>query len=312
MEFSPSLERDEIYNRINQKTTFEFYFGNSIELGHSYRNPLRVDRKPGCKFFMFNGTLFFKDYSINQSYDLAKFISLKNGISYNKALLTLVNDNKIMLNMPKIVYEKQELKEKVMNFIPRLLSKNEAEYFKQFYINSGSCKKYNVVACQSYSTNYITQYYYVDFNPAILYTVNSRCKVYFYKISKDRLRFIGNVKEFDYFGYDELPWLGEKIIITKSAKDVLTLDCLGYNSISTQSETNKLDESKLEILKKRFKHIYIFYDYDKTGLESSLELQEKYPFLININTEDVNNKDISEMIKNKGRDYTLMYLKNVL
>lgn len=313
MEFRTSLERDEIYNRINQKSTFEFYFGDSIEFGRRYRNPLRIDKKPGCGFFIFNNTLLFKDHSINKTYDLALFMSYKLGISYDRALLILVNEFKVEpLSLPLIKYPKLELKEKVMSFNPRALGKNEAEYFKQYYINSKSCKKYNVCACGSYSTNFIPQYYYVDFNPSILYTVNNRCKVYFYKASKDKLRFIGNVKEFDYFGYDELPWLGEELIITKSMKDVLTLDCLGYNAISTQSETNKLDENKLEILKKRFNKIYLLYDYDEPGIKASLELEEKYPFLININTEDLNNKDISEMIKNKEKDYTLMYLKNVL
>lgn len=69
------------------------------------------------------------------------------------------------------------------------------------------------------------------------------------------------------FGLKQLPPSGEKLIITKSAKDVLTLRAMGFWAICPMSESAYLFLVNVVLpeLIPNWKKIFIMYDPDKTG-----------------------------------------------
>jgi hypothetical protein len=66
--------------------------------------------------------------------------------------------------------------------------------------------------------------------------------------------------------WTKIPKIGEKICICSSLKDALCLWAnIGIPSIYVQSETTGLSNTAQDVLKHRFKHIYICFDNDEAG-----------------------------------------------
>ena len=102
-------------------------------------------------------------------------------------------------------------------------------------------------------------------------------------------------------GLAELPKEGGNLlIITKSLKDVMCLYEMGFYAISASSETTFIPDDILEWLKKRWKHIVIIYDRDRTGMLKARAYSREYklrPLFVN---KRFHAKDISDAVKANG------------
>jgi hypothetical protein len=110
--------------------------------------------------------------------------------------------------------------------------------------------------------------------------------------------------------WTKIPKIGEKICICSSLKDALCLWAnIGIPSIYVQSETTGLSNTAQEVLKHRFKHIYICFDNDEAGLVDGKNLSEKTGFKNVILPFFKGGKDISDAYKLFGKEWLLKNVK---
>jgi hypothetical protein len=160
----------------------------------------------------------------------------------------------------------------------------DIKLWELFGIKLNTLKFYNVFPCKT--VNMIkdgkssTVRYYSKHNPVYAYQFGKdRYKIYCPLADKKENKWIGNHRKNDIEGFDQLKWVGEMVIVTKSLKDVMLLHELGYEAVSLHSETNILSEEIYNKLKKRYKEIVCFYDNDATGRNGAAGMLSKFGIL---------------------------------
>ena len=58
------------------------------------------------------------------------------------------------------------------------------------------------------------------------------------------------------------------LFITGGEKGVMSLAAHGFHAICFNSETAEIDASIIEILVRRFRHVFFLYDADETGVKA--------------------------------------------
>ena len=106
-------------------------------------------------------------------------------------------------------------------------------------------------------------------------------------------------------GWNELPYIGEQVVVTKSLKDIMVFDKLGVPAVSMHSEHQGFPEEKMSILKDMFDTVIVVYDNDNVGIGASQKLSAMW----NIKEWRVPErftgcKDISDLIKKIGPNET--------
>ena len=134
-------------------------------------------------------------------------------------------------------------------------------------------------------------------NPIFIYEFENGIKMYRPLCREKSNKWRQNISDTTIQGYAQLPEKDSILIITKSLKDVMCLDEMGYCSIAPLSETTYLPETVITELKNRFKKIYVIMDNDKTGQKAAMHYFNTYqiPYLF-IEKE----KDVSDYIKKFG------------
>lgn len=269
------LTSEWLFDRINQEDVFLRYFG-FCDLNSKYCNPLRPDQNPDCRFYWYNGVLFFNDIARKKAYTCINVVMEIEALSYRKALdkiysVFIDNGNISQINTNRTLRSKQtkDIKCKVQPF-----TETDIQYLKSFGITSEFCKKAKWFSIKHYWIDGKLQYTYSDYNPCIGYYFEGRWKLYFYK--NKFWRFLGNTNKNDIQGYNILPESGEILVITKSFKDIGTLYEQNIPSIAPQAESIVIQKDIMSNLKQRFKFIYTLMDYDNAGIHLSWEMRKLY------------------------------------
>ena len=110
--------------------------------------------------------------------------------------------------------------------------------------------------------------------------------------------------------WTKVPKYGDKLCICSSLKDAL---CLWANtaipSLSIQGEGYSMSKTAIDELKRRYKKVYILLDNDITGLLDGVKLAEETGFTNIILPQFEGGKDVSDLMKAKGKE---AFLKIIL
>ena len=87
--------------------------------------------------------------------------------------------------------------------------------------------------------------------------------------SATRFVYGGRLPDIYTFGIEQLPQRGDMLFITGGEKDVMSLAAHGFHAICFNSETAEIDASIIEMLVRRFRHVFFLYDADETGVKAS-------------------------------------------
>lgn len=316
-EFEPELTKEYVFSRVTQEQVFEKYLGIKVQTKSHFVNPLRNDKRVTCKFKYYGFDLILTDFSGWFSGNCIKFVMFLHGLSYYDALKRIVEDIEftgISYDYKDNKKEKQHEKSNI-KIIERCFNKLDAEYWKSFHISSETLKIFNVIAVKHIIINDKNSYFYKKQDLAYAYIFDDdNIKVYF--PFRKQFRFLSNTNCIQ--GYNKLPENNEILVITKSLKDVMVLYELGVHSIAFQNEIVIPDIQIIEELKQRFKRIYLFYDFDLTGVRTSNKIRKQFDikplFLTNgkFNTVDYKAKDISDYIKLYGKESTIKLIDYAL
>lgn len=155
-------------------------------------------------------------------------------------------------------------------------SDSELEYWGRYGITSSVLSHYKVRSGKRITGKAKNGRKYEIFSmitsPMFVYhTIDDAVKVY---MPFNKMRFLyAHPATGEYvFGLEQLPSRGHMVFITGGEKDVMSLASHGFHAICFNSETANIPLSILMNLRRRFKHIVLLYDMDKTGQQSSRQL----------------------------------------
>ena len=296
----------DLLDKVDDYTIFSYYLGQ-FKVNKLMNSPLRTDDKmPSFAIFKgSNGNLLFKDHGTGEAGNALKFIKLYKHIEsrdeLERELLRIVRKMNPMGGEVKPTYVKTVDSGPVdIGIVRQPFTEVDKEYWKQFHISLNTLKKFNVFSIKYFLCNRVVRGTYKDTNPMYAYKVYDKFKIYRPLASK-YTKWRTNLTNRHVQGLAELPKEGGNLlIITKSLKDVMCLYEMGFYAISASSETTFIPDDILEWLKKRWKHIVIIYDRDRTGMLKARAYSREYklrPLFVN---KRFHAKDISDAVKANG------------
>ena len=296
----------DLLDKVDDYTIFSYYLGQ-FKINKLMNSPLRTDdRMPSFAIFKgSNGALLFKDHGTGEAGNALKFIKLYRHIEtreeLERELLRIVKSVNPNMNTRKNTYEYSTIpKETEIGIVRQPFTQVDKDYWKQFHISLSTLKKFNVFSIKYFLCNRVVRGTYKDTNPMYAYKVFDKFKIYRPLASK-YTKWRTNLTNRHVQGLAELPKEGGNLlIITKSLKDVMCLYEMGFYAISASSETTFIPDDILAYLKKKWKHIVIIYDRDRTGMLKARGYSKMYklhPVFVN---KRYHAKDVSDAVKANG------------
>lgn len=290
LDITPNITKEYIFEKISQESIMEHYLGVPVKKGlFVCPSSIRADSKPTCAFYKNSkGSLIFKDFA-GMSGDAISVVMEIFQVSYYKALRIIANDFKLIevpkmeINPPKIQYSGSVLEETEfaqINVELKEFTVKELEWWESFGVKEETLKKYKVYSLKNVFLN--NQYFTSssDKSPIYGYYGGKNSQGFelwrIYMPFKYKFRFISNWRSSHIQGIKQLPRIGDYLIITKSLKDVMTLNNIEISAISPVSETIVISNSKYDKFNKSFNEVLCFYDNDLPGVKGAQKYKNEY------------------------------------
>lgn len=305
---------DDIYSKISDYELWRKYCINFIDIDKPFLSDLYDDKNPSCRIFYNNSNkLIYKDFGNGGiTYGIFDYIQAKYSISFKQCIQMIVSDfnlsnftkksnnvinntiNNDVLIKPKV---KIQIVEKPFNIY-------DYNYWNQYNISLEQLNGEEIYSCK---------YIYLTTNKGITYKYesNKNNPIYAWKEYDLELNFIGwkvympnsnskwlnNASNDAIQGIKTLKYNSNLLIITKSRKDILVYNNLGYEAISLASENIMLKINAYNHFNDNYDKIVINYDNDDEGIKGTYKLKHEYGF-DNFYIDEY--KDVSDYCKQYG------------
>ena len=299
------LSKQIILDRTNNGfDVFRYYISTDWRLGKNFCNPFYEDKKASCNIYFDrkSRTYKFKDFG-NDSYsgDCFDIVGTIKGLNCSNAkdfveILRIINrdlnlrldnsDTSFIASIPINPIQNPEItkqsetpkKIKPYSIVQQSFSAKEIAYWQQYGITADILKKYKVFSLREFRSENGTGKPFCFISsvaePLFGYVGKRHVKIY-RPFSEVRFLYGGNLGDNYCFGLEQLPAKGDTLFITGGEKDVMSLSAHGFHAICFNSETSNIPQGSIKKLSYRFKHIILLYDTDKTGIEASLNHENK-------------------------------------
>lgn len=287
-----TITKELLLSHITETEVFYKYFG-PFKLKKTYSSPFRKDDYPSFGFYInSNNEVISNDIVKKEKLDCIAFVAKLYEINYYQAIKLICRDfnlfkDKIdlrtlsILDNKKLVkketfFKESETKKTKIQIVKKDFTKEDLEYWNRREITKKELIENNVY---SISDLYINKYEIK--NEEILkfaYYVKDEENNGYFKIYQPQAKiykWISNIPLNLPFGYTELPYLSETLIVTKSQKERIIFKKFFTDVIATQNETIIAFEKCVPLLKK-YKRIIICFDADNPGVTASKEITSKY------------------------------------
>ena len=300
-----SITKDNVLKHLDSYQLFKAYCPGFVALDKMFNSEFRKEEKPSCHIIMWKGDLLYKDFG-EEGYRVFDYIARKFETTYNGALQQVNADFNLGLGgktgiskPPMVVPEKatedlsvHEKTPTIIEIKPRPWTKLDAAFWKGKYgIPSRLLNYHNIKSISHYRINnarkdnalYALSPYMIGYSFDYYWSDEVfRRKLYFPQV-KGLGKFISNVDDTIVQGWTLLPKYGKTLFITKSYKDILIFNLLGYWAIAPNSENTYIPELVMDKLKARFENIYCWFDNDEAGIRGALQFAGKFSLLTNHN-----------------------------
>ena len=154
----------------------------------------------------------------------------------------------------------------------KAFDESECAYWGQYGITPHVLQRYGVRSLRSFRSETAEgkRYGFMSstHEPLFGYVRKDYVKIY-RPSSTARFVYGGRLPDIYTFGIEQLPQRGDMLFITGGEKDVMFLAAHGFHAICFNSETAEIDASIIEMLVRRFRHVFFLYDTDETGVKAS-------------------------------------------
>jgi len=309
------ITTDSILLKISEYDIFKFYCSSFIEVNKVFKSELRKDRSPSCCIQSYQNKLFYKDFATGDSVDCFGYVQKRFNCTFHESLRIIANDfglisvkKRAVEGLP-VIHERVSYKQAntVIEPVYRSWRSQDYEYWNSYGISFELLDKYNVKPCKyvfvnscRYDDRITSPIYCYDFGEG---------KYKIYRPLEDNYRWFSNTNKSIIQGINQLPENGDILLITKSLKDVICYNSLEISAIAPQSESTNINDDIMSQLKNRFTKIILNYDFDVTGVKFGEEFAKKH----NLNWFYIQQaKDVADLIKLKGIDYTKKYINECI
>lgn len=326
------VNKEDLMRDVSDIDIYLCYAPNlEIIIGKPTLSPLREEDTPSFGLFMGeNSEVLFNDFLLGGG-DCLRFVQIMFGDTFFEAMSRVVIDFDLIdkyyykdidtKHTPKSHnIDRESLLKKANSSLirkrRRSWQRQDAEFWLQYGINRKTLEKYRV---EPISHVFINKKIVPCDNNSYAFT-ETKDGVETYKIYQPynkKFKWLNNHDESVWQGWEQLPEKGDILIITKSLKDVMTIDALtGIPAISLQAESVKPKPHIIEELKERFPIIFLWYDndFDKEtnwGQKFGKKLSEEFD-LVNICIDDEYKiKDPSDFNKLQGKERTKQLIEDM-
>jgi hypothetical protein len=277
------LKKEEVFKRLTEEQIFERYLGITVDETTTYTNPLRVDKRAGCRFYRAsNGRLYFKDFSKKYHWDCFNVVQELYNCSFTDAIRIIIQDFK--LNNTPVLYEQSftpiKRERRKIQIAVRSYDQQDIDYWEQFGITVDLLYQYKVYPCKAVWLN--GEYYRCKSNdPCYAYYFGKLEGIDIFKLYfpfREENRFFQNIHVEDEFlqGEQQLTQSTNSVVITKSYKDVIALSIFGIEAVAPLSEYHLITYDKYSWLSNLYSSILITGDNDSTGRAFILAHSKEY------------------------------------
>ncbi len=319
------ITKENILRTINEYDILKYYCIPFKKIGEAFCSELRKDRRPTCYIFEHNNRLLYKDFGSKDALDCFSYVQKKYSLTFLECLRVIVNDFRLNLG-----YEDNKTLPTLLTIGQHFTGIDVNQFKRKPTVVKVTIRKWNNIDKEYWNSNYglsVKDLY--NIYPLERFWMNDSCiqaqkacygyyfglnsnsihqwKIYQPYLSKEG-KWFSNCEKGHLQGYDLLNWFDEKLIITKSYKDVLILKKMGYNAVAPHGEGHHIEPEIINNLKKKFNSIVIIYDNDEPGIEASTALSQTHG-LYNIILPEFDGKDIADYVKNKGYTETRRLLE---
>jgi len=318
------LHTDVILGKITEYDIFMYYCPNFKELRKKFLSDLRKDRSPTVSIIPYNGKLLYKDFGHSDHvFDCFNYVRYKYSCSFIDALRIIDCDfnlglastkEAVQFTMGMMGFRQTNTPEYIKPQViiqkrRRLWNKDDANFWQQYLVSKKTLLSF---AVEPISHFWVNNNRFTCKSISYAFRFKNRYKIY--SPYEEKSKWLSNTKKTDIQGYNQLPYKGEKIILTSSLKDVMCLHECGYAAIALQSEMQMPERKLINELADRFDTIEILYDNDfsksnNPGQTMAKKICNEYGFK-NISIPDhLGCKDPSDLVKETGN---FQELKNIL
>lgn len=272
-----------------------------LDIKKSLHSPLREDKHKSFSIYLNNdGNIRWKDFGTGEGGTIPQLYELITKTKYERNSIYNIynyNDNST----------KQYEEKKIISIKEKEYSLEDIKYWYKYYIDIKLLKRFNIKSLESFT--YSNKEYK---NKKYMFSIRYSEGIYKIYMPESKFKFFHNANSKHIFGHHQISKTNKNIIITKSFKDVLVLNLLGYNSISVLCETIKPDSIDyfINLLISNSYKIYLLFDNDKAGLINSIKWKERYNFIKILILDKW--KDISDYICNEGYIKTKEYIDSFI
>ena len=320
--FNGLITREDILKCTSQEEVYSFYLGETVnELG-VFHSPLREDNIPSFALYFHRhhrDTLMFKDFATNDCGDFVVLVMKMFNLGYYEALNKIAFDlglssfsldaSKQLTSYTKIVNkDKIELGIKTRDWMVK-----DKTYWSQYGIKKNTLIKFRVFPI-SYIFYNDTAVKAADLAYAYIEEKDNKTSYKIYQPLEIKIKkWINNANYSVHQGYRQLAKSGDILIITKSLKDVMSInDCANISAVGLQSESVMMKSSVMDEYKSRFKRVICLFDNDEAGKKLSINFTNTYgvPHIFMPNLPGVT--DFSDLVKQTGIENAVKVLKQKL
>lgn len=328
------LSKANILKYVDDYSIYSFYIKAELELYTKYSSPLRNgDDDPSfsmyySKYERAKDKILFKDSALGKFGDVFDFLELYLGVNRKKVLLQINSDFKLGLADDEVgTFKPQLIKSRPLRKGPTKIqitkrekeSSRYLEYWEVLEISQRTRDKFYMsdVHVVHYK-NGVDHVSIVCKELTIGYEILGHYKVY-QPFGDRKYKFRNDFLDVYVEGALQLEFKQDFAIITKSTKECAFLyEHFEWEAVAGKSETTKITPYFMnEVLKRKYKKVFIWLDNDEAGQKAQAEYLELYPWLIpvvfNSFIKDSDPTDLFTRVKEEGkRDIALAYIKQLI
>lgn len=315
--------KESVLAQVTDYDLFRHYCGGFDVVNNKFSSEFREDTNPSCIIGRWGDKLYYKDFAEPNNYDAIAYIMRKHSVNFMQALCMINRDFDLGLgstyptsklpmsgSVSGIHYNVDVRQFSAAPTILRIKARKwqakDGEYWKHRYgISLDTLRKYRVVPIERYwysgkkgHSMIITSFHAYAYFCGYMEDGRESWKIYQPYSNSDK--WMSNVPGKYLQGYDELPWLGDLLIITKALKDVMVLDQLGYNAVAPHGENFVISKELMATIRHRFTRVVILYDNDGPGIRAAEALARKHELEAMFLPEGT--KDVSDFVESYDYD----------
>lgn len=317
----PQLTTETILSMVSEQDIYSKYIPK-FETDINIKSPLRQERNPSFYVSRRDGKLLWVDWGTREGGDVFRFVEKYYNCNFNEALEHIDHDMHLGIKNGHITLAERRLlagitntsderPKKVLDIVSQAFTRGDFVYWKSYGVNISTLEFYNVCSVKHLYLNKKHMASYSNSRPIFAYYYNNERTGYkkiYMPYSEPRFLFDGNDMCID--GLLQINGVVDRLVLTKSRKDVMLLYELGYPAVTLQSESVYKNEEVFRIIMSRAKEdVIILYDDDEAGRAGAMRVAQQYGFKISFIR---GAKDVSDYYKAFGRIQTISMLKQLL